>query len=1216
MDINEYALKIQLQLDYSEIDTSINKLSKQLSDLEKSIHKSASAALGSIRDLTKEVTEAVKDLVVEFKSIDPQLDKIQQIYETLDNTVKKNRNTAGVTSEELTTILDGILSKYFDENKLLEERNKAYKDINKHAQDLLDIEDDIHKSIIQNNNAKNKGFNPHSQYNGYRKIQRILESYYMPFKILADDIASVVKGTEDYITSNYRLQDSMNTLMLESKSVGAQIGLADAEAAKLLKTLMHYNLPRKQLNQLAVSLGKANRYLGVNEVLLGKQFAMLNKTGHSIEETNKYMENFANTMANTGATAEDVTSILEDQNLSIIQLTRNFGGYTKEGVRAAQATQQLAISLRALSKAYNLDPNRVSSDLSKMVEPLSETNMKMFGLTGMLVNDEKTAAKALEIMTDRISTIYKQMQDAQARHDSISVSIYRSQMEALTGLSIDTIDLHARVKELRQEHYKATGQQLEYTQALEQARKELQPYEASIESFVSQLRLVYRALYPLYVLIAAAAEVAMYFLMGVNYVIDGITTLSQKFYDWLDAMEANGGASAELAYIIRSVGKALYYAAGAFILLGGIMLTVGVGVGKIMGLFAGLLRMIVGIPSILTGLTASISGFVTGLTTMISNAMQQIAVAISRFAKTVGKDILVILASSLAFALFAASVYVIVQSVIALTKSGNEAIVMMGALAVGMALFTAIFVASMIAIAATAGVTAPLLLAAGLAFLMFAGGIAIASYGIAELVKSFTGLIDVMLTKLPEIGPTLYTLGGQVMAAGAMLIIGSGLLLVGATGLTVAIGALVTAGSLLLLSSVLINAAISAFDYYASSFGASAKRFYDSTNLLVESSGNLLGITQNIKLLSEASNNLALSAYNLSRSATSIVYSVGFIVSGITTVSSGMVYAIASLNVVVPMLDNVANRFMNASYKFYASSKTIGLAVSSIQYINTVLDKVSFGIYKSSVDLSNSTVMLDKSSKSMMYVALKLMGVSMIFGSSIGTFSFISEKFAAASSTIYVSAKDFNNSTSLITKGIDDLVLASSKLDHINGPIGAFSSSIHSILNMDVAKFTSNLKDIAAGFKYIKDIDAEAINNTVILSSAIANFEDPIIKLASAVEKLHEAVTLLDKNSILNKDLGNVVTTTSDKSNLNNVVKTSPIQNVMVNVHREEDIGMFDEHMTMNKEILDTLNRISESLGIIASSDNGEDILTLLKSFLPMLVSDNRDLPRHFNKWS
>lgn len=1217
MDINSYALKIELQLDYTKVDESIDKFSKQLDGLESNISKAAAKAMGYVKDVAIEAAKAIGNLNKSLKSIDPNLSRVQQIYDLMVKSTNQNQDSTLILSKDIAEALDSVLAKYFEQDKVLKEREEAYKDISKHTQAILDIEDDIYKTIDKSNKAKQKGFDVHHQTNGYKKLQRILYSYIQPFQILADDLGSVVKATEDFITSNYRLYDSMHNLMLESKSVGAQIGLTDTEAAKLLKTLMHFNLPRKELNAYAVSLGKANRYLGVNEVLLSKQYAVLHKVGMSVEQTDKYMQNFAITMANTGAVAEDVTAILEDQNLSIIQLTRAYGGYNKVGIEAAQRTQQLAVAFRALSKSYGFSPDTVTSDLSGIMEQLSEANMRVFAFTGILVNNGETAMEALSIAGDRLRASYDQMRAAQARGDSVSAKVHQTVMQSMSGLSMDTIDLTMKVKDLQLEHFKATGQQLKFADALEKAKKDMDPYSASIQSFAKQLNDVYRILYPLHVALAAAAEVAMYFLMGVNWLIDSSIYLSEQFNKWLDTMEKSGGLYADIAYGIRGIGTALYYTVGVLILFGGVMLTAGVTIGKFGTMLLGVLKLLGGIPAMITGLATSVGGFITSMASAISGGLQQIAIGINRFAKTIAKDVGVILATSVAFALFAASIYVISQAVVSLTKAGDGVIPVMFGMAAAIGIFTAIFVASMIAIATTAGVTAPLLIAAGAAFLLFAGGIAIISYGVAELVKAFTGLFDVMLTKLPSIGPMLYSLSQQVFVAGSMLIVGSGMLMVGAITLSAAIGTLTIASTLLLASSGLIGLALVGFSYYAIVFADSAKRFYDSSVYLVNASQNLISVTSNIHALSVASNGLAIAAANVAKSSVLVVGSIGGMIVGFMSISGGIAYSVMALNVVLPIMEYTADRMLASGIKFYNSSTMFKSAMDVMNTIGSVMAYVSRVTLDSSYNFNNAMSILDKSANAMFNVSIKLAAVSVLFYASIGTFGYISDKFAIASTTIYNSARDFNNSSEEIVKGIDGIVLASTKLAEINQPLGDFRSSITSLVDLDTGKFIRNMKDISDGFKYMKDIDAEAVNNTVTISAAIAKFEDPIIKLANAVDKLHASIAMLEKNSVLESDITRVANITSpDRSNIANAVKTSPIQNVVVNLQKEESFNRNDEEMAINRNVLGTLNNIADLLGNISAADGGSEILSILKSYLPLLASTDRALPNHFNNWN
>lgn len=1217
MDVNSYALKIELQLDFKSVDDSIDDFTKRLQNLEDSIGKSATTSLNYIKGIAAQAADAIKALNAQLSGLDPNLTKIQQIHDLLMKSTGTAQGTTIINASDLADILDKVLSKYFDQEKVLDNREQAYKDINKQTQQLLDIEEDIYDVITQNNNARSKGFDIHHQYNGYKKIQKILYSYIQPFKLMADDIASVVKATEDFITANYRLYDSMHNLMLETKSVSAQIGVTDADAAKLLKTLMHFNLPRKELNAYAVALGKANRYLGVSEVLLSKQFAILNKVGYNVERTDQYMQEFAQTMANTGAVAEDVTSILENQNLSVVQLTRAYGGYNRIGVEVAQRTQQLAIAFRALSKSYGYSPDAITSDLSGIVEQLSDANMKVFAFTGILVNNGETAMEALSVAGDRLRITYDQMKKAQIEGDSISARVYQSVMESMTGLSMDTIDLTMKVKDLQDEHLRATGQQLKFVDALEKARNEIDPYSSSIQSFVKQLNDLYRVLYPLHIAIAAAAEVAMYFLKAINWLIDQSIYLSTQFNNWVEYMEKSGGVYADVAYAIKGIGTALYYTVGTAVLFGGIMLTAGMTLGKFGSMVLGVLKILGGIPAMIAGLITSVGSFITGMVSAISSGMQQIAVAINRFSRTIAKDVGVILATAVAFTLFAGSVYIISQAVVSLAKAGDGVIPTMIALTVAIGAFTAIFVASMIAIATTAGVTAPLLIAAGAAFLMFAGGIALISYGVAELVKSFTGLFDVVLTKLPEIGPTLYGLSQQVFVAGSLLMVGSGMLMVGSITLAAAISSLTIASVLLLATSSVIGVALTGFAYYSDIFSASAKRFYESTVNLVAASVNLKSLINDIDTLTIASTRLAGAANNVISSATVVVGSITGMMLGMASIASGASYSVVMLNSILPAMEYSADRMVAIGYKFGTGTAMFKYAIDNLKLVSLAVSYVAKSTFDSSILFQSAMATLDKTTSSMFNVSIKLAAVSVLFYSSIGTFGYISERFASASTTIYNSARDFNNSSSEIIKGIDGIVLASSKLSDINTPLSDFRSSIVSLVDLDTDKFIRNMKSIADGFKYIKDIDAEAVSNTVTISAAISKFEDPVLKLSAAVDKLHQSIIMLDDNSIFNSDINKVVDiTSSDRSNVANAIKTTPIQNVVVNVKKEESIDINNETMAINREMLNAMTSISSVLAMMSTADNAGEILSLLKSYMPLLATDNRALPNHFNSWS
>lgn len=1244
-DANVYALKIELELDISKIETGLTSLTNKMVQFETALADAAKKSLDQIGDNIQTVTKALDDLSKKLKDdLSPSLEA-----------VGTNLETAVEKATELTEKLEEI-----------EKASNASKD---DTEDLSDLFGDAGDSL---DNIR-KGWN---------------EIYYW--------IDASIKGIEEFRTANYRLSGSMYEMLDMSQQINATIG-DFGQSIQIVKSLNAIRAPKKDIEEFGVAVAKANVYTGVSVETLTTMTASMIKAGMSAKEVASFMDEYAGVMNETGVTSEDLTAILNDQSLSLGNLAITYSNLSKEGLKLAQGFQVVAMEYAAMAKEIGVSSSDVVSDISKAATPLSDVNMRLQGISGVMIRGHRDLKLAFNSLSQSVVDFKAINSNAV---DPMTKELLLQQAMAATGLSKSTIILLSKQREL----YEANKDNIEtwgdYDEVMKRAKREVDPFGAATEDLNTQFGRLKRLLYPFYYALTAAAEVIGSVLYFINLLIDGIIYLGDELYkvtskldiviaiyedlnesakEFIKVLTDTFGISKQTAnnivnmnnvfrYLVGTVTlvvMAMKFIPGIFNLIGGSLRIftkiLGFSLKAMSGSFTGFFSTISG------GLTASIKGFFAGLAQSLRSFGQMIKPAL--------KELLV---ASVILVAIAANVLALAFAIKIIADLGPKAWEALGILALGILALVAAFAALAFIAYALGPVLLPLLttalfalaaaiLALGISIALIVLSLSVLAYAFAYLFTTIMGGMKTAIELFPQFGLAVLGLAFDLLVGatgivlgGIALIYGAGLLIIGAIALSVASG--------------YFGAANALFGYAIGSFMKRAAEFFIGATAL---SAGAFAIYQAASYIKSA--NTKLSAL---KGSTSIIQegAKGFVsaIQSLTDLSgkflaSATEYQMAA-TIIVVALNNLASSmytFIGAAQAISMSAQTTDMAISSLEASIAKLSEIG-------VKLSNGLLEFENG-------ILKLTGISAIFVTGSYLLSIGAKMLEEGANILYSGAMKFVEAGSLISIGADYLVGATDKISESSYklmasvmPLNDASESVkQAAVKMGIAslflipasagmaysaenidKFTASVKklesiqtdrmavvvkDISSTIGELDSISANSFTAIAKeMNDGVTILEQPVDRMIDVLGRLKDALVDLSQNINLDSSLGALARDTERSANLianatekaktaldsvpgpvaqataqgiQSTIASEPLSSVTVNTVEERTDSQRDEAADVNQQILGVLKGIMDIVGDQGAPKDVSSILGLLKEYLPDLKSSGGNLSSEFNSW-
>lgn len=1243
-DPSVYALKIELELDFSKFSSSSDELTQKLLDIEDAVKNVAKASLGAINENLQSLNDALGSISAKLKSdINPEL---KDTAKTLKEMAKEEEKIV----------------------KLQEQQEKNQKESNDNTDDLSDLFDDAGDGVAK-------------IAEGWRYIRYFLES--------------AIKGIEEFRTANYRLNGSMTELLVSARSIDSTIG-DFGQSIQIIKTLNNIRAPSKDIEEFGVAIAKANVYTGVSVETLGNMTATMIKSRMSAEDSAKMMDDYADTMTKTGVTSEDLTAILNDQTLSLNNLAVMYSDLSKEGLETAQSFQKVAMRYSAMAKEMGESSSDVISDISKALTPLSDVNMRLSAITGTMISSEADLTRALTKVGKSVINYQALLSKTTS---PISKEIMLQNAMAATGLSKSTILMTAKIQKAWEDlgdDVKAGITTLEqYNEWMERTKREMDPFAAATTDLNTQFDQLKRVLAPVTFAFIAAAEVLAYLLSFVNAFIDQLVILGTVIKD-------KTGLSSEqfskLNRIFRIVVGSITLFVLAMWLIPGIFSIVGTAFKLFVGsfqfsiegikkAFKNLLDMfssksvMTNIKTFFKGIADTIGSFLTTLTESASSSIETffdgLGKALKKLAEGIKGNVKQLLIASLILIVIAVALYIFAHAIAVVAALGDSAVQAFFILAGGLiVLGVAAAIMGYLAQSAMPGMLAIIgvILALALAAVALAFAMDIILQAIQDFIKflvdmvvQFRGALMEVLQIMPMIGFAFLALGASLLL-GALAIAAAGIILVYAGGFLIAGSISLAAGS---ASFGLANAGFGyaignfidrAAQFYAGALmvGAGATALYKAAEMIKSANAKLSDMQKSSAAIKKAADELLIALKSITQVSSALLFSafeyytasaimqfalVGLADSMIAFVSAIMLIdatasiidsAVGKLNQSVAALANTGRQLVTDIQGFQEGVYTIANVALVLHFGSTILS-IGAAIFEQGVSvlasgasrMLGSGIMIKTASEMLLSSADKLLG---------STLKLLSALIPLTDASKGLRAVAFNLALATFA-----LIPAARGMAYSAADLDKFSESALRFQQIDTSKMGSISKDITSAISGLQDISADSFSLVArSMSTGVELLERPVNKMIEVLSKLKDALVDLGLNANLDNSLGLLArdaenmaariqnaterasqtldtlprtTAQAATETVSDVVMTQPLSPVTINTTEETTASQRDESAELNEKMLSVLVNILEVVGQQAAPKDLSSILGLLKEYLPDLKSSGGNLSSEFNSW-
>lgn len=1236
-DPNVYALQIELSLQTDQVDNSIDELANKMTKLEADISAAAKASMKLISDLVDGVKTGLTDIEdVAANSLLPMMADINTQYNAMN--VATGALNAGLQNTAANA--QNVTAAF---NNAAVAADRTSRNVERTGQNTRDAVGDAA-----------------SLDDAFDKVGKTFDEFVQQWRVVLSYLNLATRGIDQFRTANFRLSGSMYDLVGAAREIEGIIG--DFEnSIEIVKSLNAIRVPTDQIAAYGVAISKANVYLGANVEVLVSQTAILMKSGRTAQQVTKFLDNYAQAMAKTGATAEDLNQILADQNLNLQSLAIVYGNLTDESLELAQGFQIAALEAAGMARSFGVSASAVAGDISKAVEPLTQTNLllRQFAKDGELSG--KTVNKA---MYDAVRAFYDLDNAAGLTGAELANfnQVQSTVAQQALGISKETVTLQVAIQKYMKSLSHITDEQERFEQALKKAREEIDPFGSSTEELMTQLGKLNRVFAPFIYLLKLASEALTRILIPINYAIDMIIALYEAMtIDDIDKFDKHltkfgqsvvivGAFLKSIVDNIKNVGRyfgitdkqmaqmmpTLKFIAGLAVLVAigfGLMIAAAVSLGSIMLMvFSSLSSLVVGFQllfaksanQIAVGASNSISTFLTGLGKGIAN-----------FAKLTGKFIVQMLALAAALLIVAAAMYVLALAVqiIAATQGAYISLLLLSAaiIALGIAFVVlgSFAQAAAVGLAIVAVVFLAVALSVSLIILAFALLITTIDSLVNTMIKFVMVIIqsgDVLLGMLPKIGFAFLSMGASLLAgaimiaaAGAILIAGSGLLILGSAGL--------------LYASVAFTAANAAFGYAIGGFeeratslfaGASmlnaSAEMINQGSLMIQSSVNVLsGITDASDSLEEAIDGI-MSSIGMLRGVgqdlliSSLVFSVAS--QFLAGAFSGIVYAFANFKSAADMsstsakvfdgaidiLNTTTDKIQGLNVNLHTGLVGLGSSVYRLFGISVIFTggSIVLGVAAVAFEFAVSTIF--NSSRYLMLSSVYIGVAGNHLGHASGKLRSITKELADVVNPLLSTSSSITTASLRLGLAALAFVPASYQLASGSQNLDRFSSSVSRFVAVDTAGFANSAINIKGAMNELSALDTSslvAVANAMNMGADA--LEKPIDRMIDLLGRLRDSLTSLSQEISLDSSIGRLA---DDVSRYATVVENAATRIESAIVARAVP-AMDEADRSRVREAIraSTIGAVTINTESVGSADVKEQALDVNKQILSTLLS-------------
>lgn len=834
IDPNVYALSIELQLNAQKAYDDLDTLGESLIETEHKISQAATKAFQNISVLTTNINESLS-----------AINNISNSFRMNMQTITNSYGETNDITDETYQLQIKQFKQLLKEEKIIKNLHKMQdKDLKNHKVEIKDLRkifssvQDIDKAVRKKNVSHAEESDHVEREIGLLKTTneetnkkgRGLKSLKGVWLALTSTLSGVVKylemidkGAENFITANYRLYGSQVYLLQASRAISAEYGVTTESAIAAMKAMANVKTPQEELLKLAGTVAAMNRVTGISIQSLAQYTKALRAAGIEGNNARKQLILLAEAMKKYGISAEDAAKITSINNNSLIKMKAMLGGSNAELERFTK----FRAAMVGMAQGIGFTADQALKLTDSLADPIVMLKLRNFaGGVGKGMDGIASTLMRTGKQFDELSQKIAAAENEDAKREMLIK--YAKQAEAI-GLTEESARLlEATYRDLRKE-LDTLGKSLDDAAAVEEALVKIQnDYLAeSNNNLFAQLRIMREYIGNIFgPALEFVADGLKYFVMIINSILRPIASAVAGFFAWIEKLQQTNSALASVIIGIK-------------IAVAGVVVFFSILLGLI-GLFGAF----------------NIIAFVGNI---FRNGAIMIGDAIAEIGERTRNVILPLLGLATAFAIAGVGAYLFASAVQIVANSGENAIWVLWNMAAALAVLGLAFVglgflasnplvgggilivaAAMLALGAAAmmagygvklfgeglismsdaisagiiwqlpllagaisafaltiALAVPVLLGAGLAFIMIGTGLVIAAAGLNMLLVAMRGLESLNMINSST---NLLIASGILLAAGAILTLASGWLLQSSI-------ALLPATAMLLISSAVLGAA-------------------------------------------------------------------------------------------------------------------------------------------------------------------------------------------------------------------------------------------------------------------------------------------------------------------------------------------------------------------------------------------------------------------------
>lgn len=1043
-DPNLYAIQIELSIDAGEAFNTISDLEDAIVGIEQRLSTSIANSLEDIAQLSSQFVnelDAASLLMSDIGStVDDQVDQFGDTFERqldyndslrsrqeIEEEIQEMLEERRIIYDLFETVNERIMAIQLDSNFHSRQQREILNDITDLMREIgfsnAEINNFLNESNISTNNWESE----------LRDVVRAVDEIKDAMLGTVNALSMAVKGTEEFVTANYRAFGSQIELLTQAKQLAAEYGVFEDQAIEAYKSLMGIDVPAEQLAEYAGMVAQTSRITGVGIRTIGEYTRQVRAAGLSYDQTSDALAVLSAAQEEFALSTETVNRILDEHLQKLGLLTSMYGDKVPEQLNVASAIfADIVQSSGAAESAL--------TDFNKTITATGREGLKLEALYGeKFMEGVEGRFDAVMDKTQEFANRMEDMRDEQGQLSSMQLHMLEQEAKHY-GISIDMIQ--ALNTEIRAAAERGEEFSIEYSEMAEKlgeaADRERQMTDATNSLYKAMNELYTAASAVIFPFIAFVAD-------GLVPVVQWISSAIEQISSLINYLTSLWMALEETIPYLSTVRQAFQTMISVFI-VGGIAIVSLVGIiGTLSGALVSLIGLLTGGGAAAATFAGAISASLTSIATAITAFATTVTTVITTMAAALRQVALPLLALGAAFLMVAGGAWIFTQAVLQLAEGGMAAaLAMTGMVAAIIVLGVALAVLGTIVqgpIALGVIVIAGALLAAGAAAWLMGQGIKAAAEGLVMMLEaidiSSAGQLTLFAIGVAALGAAgMMASPGIIALAGAFWLMGNKAIIVG-EGLKLVADAMETITNInfsratrdiTAFSAALINDADEMVD--ALSILSSASRYAEQIQVLVVVLDSLSNVelgnvgSELVKFASdvqaaaetidEDSTRLYVAANRLSNTGYLLV-TAGYSISG------GSI----SLAFATSLLSNSVKNLEDAASAFEAFNSAVATA-----------NNISFGPLRLTIlEFSDLVVRLASEANSLEQTAKRLSEITIPDLPLIDDIDKITNDLTEAVEKMAIPIAEFEDQIEALANKIDDLVEAEAKLRDVGTEI-------------------------------------------------------------------------------------------------------------------------------------------------------------------------------------